>query len=311
LEEFHVNKISSILVVANREESDKALLEKALHLARRCGARIELFACDADRAYMLRRAYDTTGVEQAWLCAFTDTCDYLETLSDAVHAKDVPIVVDAVCDSPHYQAIVDKVRSCRPDLVMKSTAGAHPFRRFSLDSNDWELMRACPATLLLSRGKPWVDLPRFTAMVDMSELGTPQTAQAIIRTSELLARTSRGSLEVVYAERVGSSAGAAARAARLFGLASESHIGAEHVHVLTAGDPDQALSQFAAKTEPDVIVLGALSRRESLTSLVGQLTGRLVEALMCDFVLVKTPDVGVPLEAFPIPETAHLPQVGA
>jgi hypothetical protein len=36
-------------------------------------------------------------------------------------------------------------------------------------------------------------------------------------------------------------------------------------------------------------VLGALSHRESLTSLVGQMTGRLVEALTCDFILVKPP----------------------
>jgi len=131
-----MRKIKSILVVANRDDTDKPLLEKAVQLARRLGARLELFACDAEHAYIMRRAYDNTGIEQAWLNLFTDSCEYPETLSQAVNAPDVNILVDAACDSPHYQAVVDKVRSCNPDLVMKSTSGAHPLRRFTLDSND-------------------------------------------------------------------------------------------------------------------------------------------------------------------------------
>ena len=281
-------KIRSILLVANRDDSDRLLLQKAVRLARRLGARIELFACDAEQAYIMRRAYDTTGVEQAWLSSFSDSCEYLEALSQAVDTSGVDIVVDAVCDSPHYQAVVDKVRSCRPDLVMKSTSGAHPLRRFTLDSNDWELMRACPATLLLSRGKRWEAQPRFTAMVDVSEEETPSLPESIMATAELLAGACGGEVDVVYAEQDSSAVEAAERAAKVVSLGIASHIRDEHVHVLP-GDPEQSLAAFAAKQACDVIVLGALSHRENLTSLVGRLTGRLVEALTCDFVLVKDP----------------------
>jgi len=68
-----MRKIKSILVVANRDDTDKPLLEKAVQLARRLGARLELFACDAEHAYIMRRAYDSTGIEQAWLNLFTDS----------------------------------------------------------------------------------------------------------------------------------------------------------------------------------------------------------------------------------------------
>lgn len=287
-----MRKIESILVVANREDADKPLLEKAVHLARRLGARIELFTCDSEQAYTLRRAYDPAGVEQEWLCSFTDSCDYLETLWQAVNAPDVSILTDAaVCDSPGYQAIVDKVLSCRPDLVMKSTSGAHPLRRFTLDSNDWELMRACPATLLLSRGKAWAPVPGFTALTDVSERETSGLAEAVAQTAELIARSCEGRLEVVYGERETAGAPAAARAAKLAQLARKYHIDAGHVHVL-AGDPESALPEFAARSSCDAIVLGALSRSDSPRSLVGQMTGRLVEALTCDFILVKPPAGG-------------------
>jgi len=49
-----MRKIKSILVVANRDDTDKPLLEKAVQLARRLGARLELFACDAEHAYIMR-----------------------------------------------------------------------------------------------------------------------------------------------------------------------------------------------------------------------------------------------------------------
>ena len=283
-----MRKITSILLVANRDESDKLLLEKAVRIARHLGARIELFACDAEHAYIMRRAYDTTGVEQAWLSSFSDNCEYLEALSQAVETSGVDIVVDAVCDSPHYQAVVDKVRSCQPDLVMKSTAGAHPLRRFTLDSNDWELMRACPATLLLSRGKPWEAHPRFTAMVDVSAEETPSLPDSIVATADLLAGACGGAVDLVFGEEGGGAAGSAARAAKVAALGCANHVSGEHVHILQ-GEPEVSLAGFAAKRSSDAIVLGALSHRESLTTLVGRLTGRLVEALTCDFVLVKAP----------------------
>jgi len=37
----------------------------------------------------------------------------------------------------------------------------------------------------------------------------------------------------------------------------------------------------------DLIVLGALTHRKALTQLVGTLTGRLIERVNCDFVVVK------------------------
>jgi universal stress protein E len=169
---------------------------------------------------------------------------------------------------------------------MKNAAGAHPLRRFALDANDWQLMRACPATLMLSRGKLWGEYPTLAAAVDVSEQETAGLAHAILETSQCLARSS-AQVDVLYSERVESDvAGREARRSVLQGLAREANIDGERVHILS-GNPEQALPVFAAGRRYDVLVMGALTHRKGLASLVGTLTSRLVEFLDCDFVLVK------------------------
>jgi nucleotide-binding universal stress UspA family protein len=58
---------------------------------------------------------------------------------------------------------------------------------------------------------------------------------------------------------------------------------------------EDTLPAFAARNEFDVLVMGALTRRGALTALVGTLTSKLVDALDCDFVLVKPETYACPL----------------
>jgi universal stress protein E len=282
-----MEKLSSILVVANRNEADWSLLAKAVLLARGIRARIHLFACNAEHAYVLRHAYDSRGVDNARRSSAAECCAYLETLRASVRPADVEIFVDAACDSPLYSAIVQKALAIRADLVMKSPAGAHPLCRFTLDPNDWQLMRACPATLMLVRGRSWAPQPRFAAMVDISDQEIPQLAEAIVHTSEYFSLACDGSLDVIYGDRGNSSEPARAT---LSDLAHEYRIDPAHVHTV-GGDPDVTLPEFAAQRDYDALALGALTHRKGLAALVGTLTARLVDALECDFILVK-PETG-------------------
>jgi universal stress protein E len=287
-----MDKLTSILVVTNRSNADEALLAKAVLLARRVGARIHLFHCDAELAHVLRHSYDTQDTEKAWQASVSDHRSCLEALRASMHAPDLDISLDAVCDSPLYEGIIKKVLEVRPDLVMKSPTGTHPLRRFALDSNDWQLMRACPATLMLVRGKIWAEPPRFAALVDLSVQETPHLAQTIVHTSEYFSLGCHGELDVVYSERDEGGPECTERASALDRLAREYRIGAGHIHVLS-GDPDVTLPDFAAEQRYDALVLGALTHHKGIAALVGTLTGRLVDVLDCDFILVKGATSGV------------------
>lgn len=282
-----MEKLTRLLVVVNRAETDLALVAKAVVLARRHGAAVELFHCDAERAYALRQTYDPTGVEQSRQGCIQSSRHYLEVLRKSAAAADVEISIDAVCDSPLYEAIVHKVLSSRPDLVMKHAAGAHPRRGLAWEANDWQLMRACPVTLWLSRGRPWPVSPKLAVAVDVSEHETAGLARAILSTSECLTRGCRGEVDALYSEAAGTEAARREqRAAELQGLLREVGAMADRVYVLS-GSPEQALPAFAAGRGYDAFVMGALTHREGCSTLVGTLTAKLVETFDCDFILVK------------------------
>ena len=284
-----MEKLTSILVVANRTSADRMLLEKAVALARSVGARIDLFSCDAELARLLRHSYPTEEAEKAWNICLAEHLTYLRRLQAAICAPDVQISVDAACHSPLYEGILEKIRQIRPDLVMKSPAGVHPLRRLAFDSNDWKLTKACPTTLMLVRPHPWRIVPKFAALVDVSEERTAQFAQTIVHTSEYFTLGCHGVLDVVYSEASSNGREQIERLNSLQRLVREYHVEASHVHVLS-GDPDDVVPEFAARQNYDAVVLGALTHRKGIAGIGGMLTSRIVDAVDCDLILVERGD---------------------
>ena len=282
-----MNELNRILAVLDGTDADVVILAKAVALAHQHGAALELFLCDAEHAYSLLHAYDPSGIAAARHDCIREARRYLESLKDTAVGADVRISVDSACESPLYEGIVRKVLKSRPDLVIKNAAGTHPLRRFGCDANDWQLMRACPATLLLSRGRSWRPCPRLAAAVDISGQETAELVQAIVQTSRSLAEDSHGELEVLYSEPCGiEPAKHQAHLAALEELTRAAGLEGHPVHVLS-GAAEQSLPAFAADRNYDVLVMGALTHRKGLSALVGTLTAKLIETLDCDFVLVK------------------------
>ncbi|MEP7242093.1 MAG: universal stress protein [Gammaproteobacteria bacterium] len=256
-------------------------------LARDFNARLELFLCDSEQAFILRHTYDHAGVEAALRACVARGMRYLEALRQSL-ADDVEISTHVSAVSPHYEAIVQRVLETKPDLVIKSAAGHHPLQRFALDANDWQLVRVCPAPLMLTRGRPWSARPTFAAAVDVSEREGTGLARSILHTAGLLAQGCHAQLDVVFSDpENGDAAAHDARTGTLNRLVHEFRVGNERLHVLH-GDAEDTLPGFAARVPYDVLIMGALSRRKGLAALMGTLTSRLVDALESDFVLVKS-----------------------
>jgi universal stress protein E len=284
-----MEKLTSILVVANRTAADRPLLEKAVALARSVGAQIYLFSCDAELARLLRHSYPIEEAEKAWNICLAEHITYLRRLQAAVCASDVQISVDAACHSPLSEGIVGKIREIRADLVMKSPSGPHPLRRLVVSSNDWKLTKACPTTLMLVRPKLWRTVPRFAAFVDVSEERTAKFAQAIVHASEYFALGCHAELDIVYSEASEDSREKIERLASLERLVREYHVEPSHVHVLS-GDPDQTVPDFAAQQNYDAVVLGARTHRRGIAGVRGMLTSKIVDAVDCDVILVEPVD---------------------
>jgi universal stress protein E len=290
-----MNKPGPILVVVERAADAAGLIEKALVIARQSRAHVELFLCESEQAYQLAHAYDREGVEQARAQSITQARDYLSDLKACVDATDIEIAIDAVCESPLYEAVVRKVLRSTPELVIKGLAAQHARRKRTADPNDWQLMRTCPATLMLTRRRAWHVPPRFAAAVDVSEQEIASLPQDVLQTARTLASPWQAILEVIYGEAGGSTVEGRSRAARLRSLCDASGITPDCTHVLT-GPPEQSLAPFAQQRNYDAVVLGALTHRPASTALVGTLTAKLLDDLECDFVLVKPSGYHCPIE---------------
>jgi universal stress protein E len=285
------DEVRSILAAVDHDgKQAKRVLVKAVTLAHLTGAHLELFLCDADTAFSGRHQYEPEAAARANESSLTESRRYLETLRRGLAADGREISLSVACESPLYEGIVHAVRRSHPDLVIRGAAAALP-----LEPNDWELVRACPAPLLLTRGLPWKARPTIAAAVDVSPGESPELTRAILRAAAGLAKAAAGTVEVVHASRCEGALPPVSdpRRAMLAELASNAGLEGVECHLI-AGEPAAALREFSRRRGFDLIVLGALTHRKTLTALVGTLTGRLIESLDTDFLLVKpTPQTRV------------------
>ncbi len=282
-----MKSINSILVVVDRGPAAADAVMKAVQLAENFDAKVELFMCDGERAYALSQAYIPTGVDEARRSCIESGHQYLDSLRRSVGSKRIPITIDVQCESPLYESIVRKVMREKPDLVIKCAAATSGRGKVGFDTTDWQLMRTCPAALMLTRGRSWAQPPRFAAAIDVSGAESAGLAQDILQDAHLLADCSGGELEVLYAESPDLSDAEREAGARTLEKLAVNATGSSSATRILAGNPEVSLPVFAKRRGYDALFLGALTHRPGLTAQVGTLTSRLVDALECDFFLVK------------------------
>jgi len=282
-----MNPIESILVVLDRSERDKHVGEKAMLLARLLNARLELFLCDAERELALKQNYDRPAAEKGRSACLTESTRYLTSVRDGLRLDPSQISTSAWCDSPLSAGICRKVAEAKPDLVLKSPDSYHSRRRLSFSDNDWQLASTCRAPIMFVRGRAWRGVVRIGAAVDASSKHGVPLAREIASVASQLHSQARGDLEVlscVPRSEPGPAVGVHSR--HLDEAFSHMPASREAVHLLE-GDADAVLPRFCAERDYDVLVMGALAHRSGMVPRVGSLTSRLIDALDCDFILVK------------------------
>jgi nucleotide-binding universal stress UspA family protein len=264
-----VEKVTRILAIVERRENGALVLEKAVALARRFGARVDLMLPD--------------GSFVADLATLCHVMKYDEVVLSSVHRGQAPM----------GELILRHALETRPDLVVKEPAGAHPMHRWTLDENDWQLANECPAPVLLVRHRRWASPVRFAAAVDVSDRDTSALARSILHTAGFLAMGIHGNLDILYSEREQhDEAIRMERAVILAQLVREFHVGCERIQVIS-GEPGKALPPLLAARQYDVLVIGAHSRQTGLRAFIGGTISRLIDATEGDVVLVKAPARGI------------------
>ena len=297
---------NTILVVVDPHTDDEQpVLKRAAWLAEKTGAALELFACDYDADI------DSGRIATVWIPE-PGARDHLllrhrrrlETFATPLRGRGLAVTVDVAWDYPIDEAVVKHVAAKRPWLVAKDTHHHNVLQRTLLSNTDWNLIRDCPAPLLLVKPREIADKPVVLAAVDpVHEHDKPaQLDDAIYKLgSELCARTG-GTLHLVHAVatplgvELPPNVQALVKAEHRRALQSflTTHpVPGERVHAIE-GLAHQCLQRAATDQRADFLVMGAVARRGIKKVLIGSTAARVLDRLPCDLLIIKPATFVVP-----------------
>jgi hypothetical protein len=145
----HVESLSRILLVVERDQRVHAGIAKALMLARHTHACLELFLCDCI----------TGGGEER---RQHSAREYLRSLRQGIVASDVCIDLHAACEHSLWRAVTGRLRREPAQLVVRT-------------HGERAAMSGTP--VVLTRGRPWQPTPRFMTALLINSRGD-QTPRA-------------------------------------------------------------------------------------------------------------------------------------
>jgi nucleotide-binding universal stress UspA family protein len=257
-----MDKMTSILAVADSTARGFQVLEKSVTLARSFGARVDLVVTDP-----------------LVLTALSTRCA-------ARHYDEV--TVNSVDSGSSLQSLImELVLQRRPDLVIKPAAGARPLRRWTLDDNDRWLAGECPVPLMLTTARRWPEALRMAAAVDVADADSTRFARTILQCAGFLALGSHAWLDVLYSEAEQSDERVRMeRVVKLSQLVREFHVGCERLQMFD-GAPERTLPHVVGTRRYDLLVIGAVTHRMGISGWTETLSSMLVDAGGGDVLLVK------------------------
>lgn len=188
--------LASILLLVERGDRVHEGLNKALMLARHFRARLDLFLCDTE-GYESVHPGATAGDARTRASCVAEGSDYLQALRKSIVTPDIEIASEAVCHDSLREAVTEKAERSATDLIVKTTEAS---RRDAggRGAADWAAIAACPAPLLLTRGRPWRPVPQFAAALEMLRESMSASTRAVADLSQALALACGAELDVLW-----------------------------------------------------------------------------------------------------------------
>ena len=272
-----------------------AALFRAMALAKQSGARLmlALFEYDATLAKLQTRGFD--------LPAYLDG-RRRELEQFASHLRREGFTVEAALHwgAPATKYILAEVERLAPELVVKDVHVEPLVRRLLLTGQDFELLRRCPAPLMLVRsGSHNLPTHMLAAVDPLNEHFRPDGLNArILEAAEKYGMLCGATVDVVNVlEPVPLKAGSAygflieeyrrehERALRELG--AEYGVEERHLYML-AGFAVDVLADFVLTRKVDLILMGTVSRSWTERLEMGSVAENLFRHLDCDVLAVKS-----------------------
>lgn len=307
---------NTLLVVIDTSDDNHAILTRAAEYATYFDSSIQLFSCIYDPYLAGERYFDSSDLKTARQRKLEEQRETLEELAKPMRHDGIDVDTEVVWDHPAYEGIVRKVMRSSPRLVMRNNHYHHAIQRAFFTNDDWNLVRACPAPLMIVRPREENRIGfRIWASVDpLHENDKPgELDDEIVKAAREISVPTNGTLHLVHTYSVSPLVTAPTAMApvagdtsevietirehheqRLNELAEKFEVPLDRVHNLP-GKPQSILPSRAVRDNVDLIVMGAVSRGVVRRALLGSTAEKMLDRLPCDLLIVKPPSFESPV----------------
>jgi universal stress protein E len=294
-----------LVAIADPSAGLNKAVRRAGALAHKTGARIELFNAIPTAV--------STGIMHAEAEQFTrleaeQNRRLLERTANRLRREEIIVDTNVVTGYPVHEAILRQARASKADLVIIEARKHNVFARLLLTQTDFELIRHCPAPLLIVKGRAAWRSPRILAALDPFHANDkPSELDAeIVAAAQALAAVTRGSVHAthIYRPLVDFVPGMAIAPAMLvatparqkeyedtvrgrFRQALGRYAIAKNKGHLVCGDPAIELPRIARSVRAGLVVMGAMSRSGLKRIFIGNTAEQVLDGLQCDVLVVK------------------------
>jgi len=313
-----MSSFGRILVGIDPRATSLAVAQVGARLAEQLGAALELFSPVYNPHVSLAHFATRESMEHARdsLCA-RNVERLLAAAPDLGFAGHIE--AHAVWDHPFEEALIRRVLERAANLLVVALPGQDDPRGGALSAVHWQLVRHCPAPVLLTHGKPWRDSPVIVASIDPTQRhGRREDLDAgILRLADQFAARTGGTLHAFHAwqRKLRAFVGEAEhplmpdfsdpeteqrhREAVYAALASADASPARVA--LVEGRPEATLPEYCRENGAELVVMGAIARNPFGRVFIGSTAERVLDRLPCDLLVVKPDDfqTAIPRERWP------------
>lgn len=294
------------ILVAVADGTATRVTRRAAELADKSQAKIELFS-------VVRPESRAVGLRSATLAQFDRAhADLrrrqLDKLARELRRQGIETLCTVVTSDSLADSIARRLKERPADLVAIEAHRHRLYTRWFLLHSDYDLIRHCPAPLLIVKGSRRPSRRPILAAIDPWHLSDRPASldRRIVDAARTMAQLRRAALHSVHAylplmgfisdsafapvavpisvPEAASQTTAIRRRFRAFNTACG--IPSRHAH-LELGDPTYVLPAVARSTKAQLVVMGAIARSGLDRFLLGSTAERVLDALPCDVLIIK------------------------
>lgn len=298
-----------LFAVKNPDSRKQRGIDKAIHIAKRLGASIELYHAISSPVFLDLQPLTGTSLADLKREALDLRTRRLQAHAARADAHGVSVTCKVQWDYPPHEAIVRRAAHSGADLIIAECHEGSRLKPWLMHLTDWELLRTSTVPVLLLKNTKLYQRPAILAAIDPSHSHAKpaQLDPEIVATGKGLAESLRGSFHAMHATypavfglTLGDPAIDAVTLAASYEeqkrkdgavfkvFAEKADISRARRH-LVDGDPVYAIPKTARKLRAQIVVMGAVSRSGLKRVFIGNTAERVLNTLPCDVLVVKPP----------------------